>query len=36
MGALTKVKGFGSLFWKRWKGASSTIVFYLIQFLLVL
>ena len=36
MGALTRIKGFGSLFWKRWKGASSTIVFYLIQFLLVL
>ena len=36
MATLAKVKGFGTLFWTRWKGASSTIAFYLVQFLLVM
>lgn len=36
MGTLAAVKDFGALFLRRWKGAFPTIVFYLIQFLLVL
>ena len=35
MGTLANVKGFGALFWTRWKGAFSTILFYVVQFLLV-
>lgn len=29
------IKGFPALFWRRWKGAFSTILFYVVQFLLV-
>ena len=36
MAALAKVKGFRALFWARWKGAFPTILFYLVQFLLVM
>ncbi len=36
MGLLAKGKGLGALFWARWKGASPTIFFYLVQFLLVM
>lgn len=30
------IKGFPALFWRRWKGAFSTILFYVVQFLLVI
>ena len=30
------IKGFPALFWRRWKGAFPTILFYVVQFLLVI
>ena len=35
MAAGSGIKGFPALFWRRWKGAFSTILFYVVQFLLV-
>lgn len=35
MAAGSGIRGFPALFWKRWKGAFPTILFYIIQFLLV-
>ena len=36
MAAGKGIRGFPALFWRRWKGAFSTILFYIIQFLLVI
>ena len=33
--AASGIRGFPALFWRRWKGAFSTILFYVVQFLLV-
>ena len=35
MAAGSGIRGFPALFWRRWKGAFSTILFYVVQFLLV-
>ena len=36
MAAGNGIRTFPALFWRRWKGAFSTILFYIIQFLLVI
>ena len=36
MAAGSGIRGFPALFWRRWKGAFPTILFYIVQFLLVI